>query len=197
MSGSGWFFSFPSNWVNWQVSEDVGDSWVTRWMEVGSLNGWNRPPPLSSLPPASNYDLRNKAAMTWERRFGGSPAHGTEDWLLVIMPFLKSSFGVVLRGNARSGGLLIRFLLPNTKDLMSVHYSRFVFSFCSSTPASHMGETPVGWFCWDLGSLRISQLLPHSIPCKLVWALDLDSSNCMLIARRPNLEQMRHRSKDS
>ena len=40
MSGSGWFFSFPYNWVNRQDSEDVGDSCVTRCMEVGSLNGW-------------------------------------------------------------------------------------------------------------------------------------------------------------
>lgn len=59
------------------------------------------------------------------------------------MPFLESSFGVLLRGNAGLGGLT-HSLLSNFKDLMNVHGNGLVFLFLLLTIPFNLGEIPSG-----------------------------------------------------
>lgn len=49
------------------------------------------------------------------------------------MPFLESFYGVILRGNARLGGL-IHFSHSDFKDLTNVHDGGFFFSLFLSKP---------------------------------------------------------------
>lgn len=79
------------------------------------------------------------------------------------MPFLESFYGVILRGNARLGGL-IHFSHSDFKDLTNVHDGGFFF-LCSSANLLHLEETS-SWVTlmgpWESNG----QLLTHLIPCK-------------------------------